>query len=179
MKNLILRLIALAVLACCILSFASCGGSVKPELNMKDAEDALEDEGYTVETGDGDDYIENNSYSPYYGYALDEYLEAHDDDYNYLYIYVFESASMAKLYYKGIAESQEMYIANIQTELDYYNKLLKKYEDDMDRDHIKELEDEIESLEEDLEERVDEYVFGIKGKTVWYGTLDAVEDSRG
>ena len=53
-----------------------------------------------------------------------------------------------------------------------------KYEDELKSDEIDEIEDEIKELEEELEDYEEKYVYGIKGKIVWYGTADAVEDSK-
>ena len=66
----------------------------------------------------------------------------------------------------------ELYIESLEHQL-------KKYEDDLDSDEINEIEDEIKELNKALEKVEDEYVIGRSGKTVWAGTKDAIEDSKG
>ena len=53
MKTLMIKLAALALIVCCLFSLTSCFGlfEKKPELDLEDAADNLEDKKYTVNGG--------------------------------------------------------------------------------------------------------------------------------
>ena len=182
MKRKLAVLLALAMLIGCVALFASCGA--KPELDLEKAKDALEDEDYTVYYSDDEDDL------PVYAEGV---LSASDDDDNYVYIMRFADAKTAKLYYNTLKIDRDNEIAEIKAEIKSLKaeikaseQVLKKYEDDMKSDEIEDLEDEIEELEDEikdlekeLEDMKEDYVIGRSGKVVWYGTADAIKDSKG
>ena len=175
MKKTIIRLIALVFVVCFAFSLASC---FAPKPLIKDLEKAaenLEDEDYDVYYTDDEDEIAYHEF----GACIAEYLEADDDDDNSIEIVVFKDTKSAKLYYDELKtrldyqkEYMELYIESLEHQL-------KKYEDDLDSDEINEIEDTIKELNKALEKVEDEYVIGRSGKTVWAGTKDAIEDSKG
>ncbi len=166
MKKLLTLFLALVMTFTCALTFSSCG---RPEFDLKDAKKALEREDYSVYQIDDYDDTE----TPY----IVESLSARNGD-DFLYIYIFESSSMAKLYLESIEMQYEHELEEMKLELKTLKKTVKKYEKELDDDVLDKLEDEIDDLEDEIEEGKDELVFGRSGKKVWYGTKDAVKDSK-
>ena len=175
MKKTIIRLIALVFVVCFAFSLASC---FAPKPLIKDLEKAaenLEDEDYMVRYTDDEDELSVGQVEKLTAYKYgDDY-----DDYETLTVIVFEDTKSAKLYYDELKtrldyqkEYMELYIESLEHQL-------KKYEDDLDSDEINEIEDTIKELNKALEKVEDEYVIGRSGKTVWAGTKDAIEDSKG
>lgn len=163
MKNSVKALIALLLVFCTLFSLTSCS---VPELDLEDAKENLEDEDYYVSYNeDGDPGIE-------------EYLYASNDD-DFICVYICESRKMAKLMYQEFKLQLEYSIQRTELEIKSVKHILKKFEDDMSDDEIDDYEDQLDELEEQLELYKKEYVLGKRGKTVWYGTKTAVEDSKG
>ena len=164
------KLLALLLVIVSIFSLASCSLlAAKPELDLEDAKDNLEDAKYTV-------YLEDDVDEP----GIKEYLRAYDEDgENYIYIVVFEDTKLANLMYKQQQLELKSEKENLKIEIQAQEHRLDKYDDDLDSDEIDEIEDDIKDMEKELEELKKEYVIGKSGKTVWYGTKDAIEDSKG
>ena len=156
-KILSIFLVLVTMLAMCM-SLVACGGP-RPCLNLDKAEDCLEDNDYYVTIVDGDELDT-------IGYAVKERLYAEDDGDNYIYIYEFKTVKAAKLYYEYIGA----HYGKGSPEYKAAKRLLRKYGDDMEREDRKDLEDYIEEMEEE--------VCGRSGKYVWYGTKDALEDTK-
>ena len=105
-------------------------------------------------------------------------MYAYDDD-NSLSIVRYADAKSAKLAYQEIKLKYDYQIDSLKLEIKSLEHQLKKYEDDLDSDEIDEIEDEIKELKEELEEMKEDFVIGRSGKVVWYGTADAIKDSKG
>ena len=168
MKKLLTSLLAIAMLLSCMALFSACAVS-KPELDFDDAEDALEDAGYDV-------YCEEEEWD---GCKVEALYAEDENDENYLEIFKFEKASTAKLWYKSMKMDIEGEILEYEQEIEWIKHQLEKYEDEMKSDEIDALKDELKELEKDLEEFKEENVIGRSGKYVWYGTADAIKDSKG
>jgi predicted small lipoprotein YifL len=165
MKKLFKSLIALMLIICTLLAVSSCGA--RPQLDLGDAEDALEDEDYLVTYND-------DSEEP----GIVESLYAYGDE-EFLCIVVYETSKMANLAYEAIELKYKQEIETIKLQIKTIKYTLNQFDRDMDSDEIDDLEDELKDLEKELEEAQDEYVIGKSGKTVWYGTKRAIEDSKG
>ena len=168
MKRIFVAVLALAMVLGSILMLASCGQ--KPLLILEKAEDHLEDEDYSVSYAKRD-----------LGTGVEAYLQAYSDRGNdHLTIIKFEKSSTAKIYYEEIKLEREQELATAELELEYLQKLLKLYEDDLKKSEVHAYEDMIDDLEDEIEELKsdEEYVFGRSGKYVWYGTPDALKDSK-
>ena len=161
MKKTIKALVALLLALCTIFSLTSCS---VPELDLESAEESLRDEGYTV--------MYNENGEP----GIEESLYAYNGD-DTLRVYICESRKMAKLMYQEFQLSLEYNIQRIELEIKSVKHILKRFEDDMSDEEI--YEDRLDELEDELELYKKEYVLGRRGKTVWYGTKTAVEDSKG
>ncbi len=185
MKKTVLKLIALVMMAAMVFSLTSCLFTPKPKLDLKEAKKNLENEDYTVVHDDDSDEL-----------GIEETLSAYSgdkDDSDSLYIIVFEKTKLAKLRYDSIklmidtqVEEYKAEIEALEIELKALEYTLKKYEDDMKSDEIdaleeeiKETEDNIKDLEKELKDFKEETVVGRSGKTVWFGTKDAIKDSKG
>ena len=149
-------LVLVTMLTVCT-SLVACGGP-KPTLNLDKAKRNLKDNDYEVEIMDGDDWedVEGGAL------AMEEvlYAEDEDDDDNYIYIIKFKTAKDAKLYYKAF-ENEDAWV-------EFAKYVLKKYGDDLDREYRDELEEDIEN-----------WAWGCYGKYVWYGSKDAIKDTKG
>ena len=163
MKKTIKALVALMLVFCTLFSLTSCS---VPELDLEDAKENLEDEDYYV------NYDEEGE--P----GLEESLSARSGD-DFLYVYICESRKIAKLMYQELKLQLDYNIQSTEIEIKSVKHILNKFEDDMSDDEIDEYEDRLDELEDKLELLKKEYVFGKRGKTVWYGTKNAIEDSKG
>ncbi|MBR2431308.1 MAG: hypothetical protein IKB23_00140 [Clostridia bacterium] len=157
------KLLALLLLVAMTLTMVSCAG--RPKLNIDKAKDNLEDNGYIVVTYDD------------LTIGVEEVLSASNGD-DSLYIGKFDTAKMAKLEYNQLKEKYDYEIKALKLEIKEVKYILKKYKNELKSDEIDYYEDRLKDLQEELEEMKKDYVFGISGKTVWYGTADAAKDSR-
>ena len=165
MKKLLTLALALAMIFSCLFVFASCD-EPKPELDLEDAVDNLENEDYEVTYDDDVDDV-----------GIDERLSASNDDDEHIMIIVFQDSKLAKMYYEELKASVEYEKESLERELEMYEHMLKKYEDDLSNSEIDEMEDDIKALKKDIK-TYNHYVIGRSGKTVWVGTEDAIEDSQ-
>ena len=164
-NNLKKTVFALALLAPAMV-FTSCAPS--PELDLRDAQDNLEDNDYFVTINDNEAYLELNQEQMLYAY--------HGDD--SITIIEYKDAKSARLAYEAIKLEYDNGIKEIKLEIKCLEHLLAKYEKELNSDEIDDLEDEIKELNKDLEDAKEERVFGRFGKFVWMGTADAVKDSK-
>lgn len=172
MKKILSAVLVAVLLVGCVFALASCGKvqGEKPELDLKAAAKALEKEDYTVTHTKDKDALD-----PW----IEERLSAYDKDYeNSLTIIVFKDSKTAKFYYEERLAYLNYQKDALKTEIEYSEYLLKEYESKLDSDEIDDLEDEIKDMKEELEELKEDYCYGIDGCTVWYGTADAVKDSK-
>ena len=173
MKKIITLFTVAALLLCCMACFASCsGGNVgtAPELDFDDAQEALEDEGYTVNVSEDSD--EGPAEQTLYAHKYD------DGDSVSLTIIECKDSTLAKLTFDTLKLQYEMRIKNYENQIKMLERLLDKYDDDYNSDEIDEMEDEVKELKKSLEKMKEDYTFGIKGKIVWYGDNEAAKDSK-
>jgi len=169
MKKILTVLLAMAMLLGCVAVLASCTKQgPKPNLDLEDAADVLEDEDYSVVYVDDEDDLDP---------GMVETLTAYDDD-NYLYVIKFASSATAKLYYEEIKLEYDYNLESTKLEIKSKEHTLKKYDDDLENAEIDEIEDDIKDLEKEIKEMEEEACFGRSGKYVWIGTKDAVKDSK-
>ncbi len=169
MKKVLSLFLAFVMLTGCVFAFSSCFN--RPELDIDDAEDALEDEDYIVS-------IDDDPSDPMYKQTL-RASDAEGEE--YLYIIWFDSAAVAKLYYKNLKLEREQEIESLKLEIKTLKKVIKLYDDEYKSEELDELEDELKELEKelkDLKKNKDE-VFGRSGKVVWRGTPKAIKESKG
>ncbi len=180
MKTILAKLLAVALIVVMVLSLASCGA--KPELDLEDAAENLEDKDYLVRYIDDKDELELNEVATLYA--------SNDDD--FLRVVEYKDAKSAKLAYEEIKMEYDLEIQEIKVEIEaieleikFYEHMLDEYDKDLDSDDIDDLEeeiddlnDEIKDLEKNLEKYKEEYSYGRSGKFVWAGTVDAIEDSK-
>lgn len=171
MKKTLFRIFALVITICTLFSLASCFAP-KPELDLETAKENLEDADYSVTYTDDEDKLSVN---------VVERLTASekDDSDNYLSVTVYADAKSAKIAYQEMKDYLDYSMAQQKLAIKEIENLLKNYEDDLESDEIDEYEDELKELKKELEEMKDEYVIGKSGKTVWYGTKEAIEKSKG
>lgn len=147
----------------------SCGGQgPKANLDLEKAAENLEDEDYFVTFEDDEDEL---------GAGVVQMLNARNDD-DFLYVTEYEDSKSAQIAFDIRKQNYNAQVEQLKLEIQVYEHQLKKYEDDLDSDDIDDLEDEIKEITKKLEELEEDYCFGISGKFVWYGTIDAIEDSK-
>lgn len=178
MKKILAKLLAAALVVVMVLTLVACGA--KPELDLEDAAENLEDNGYTVH------YTDEDLDVPYA-----KRLSAYDDD-NTLVIIEFQDTKSAKLYYESIKMEYDCEIDELKLELEglelekeLYEHIIEEYDRDLSNDEIDDYEEEIDDIEDDIKEiekeiekMKEDYSFGRSGKIVWAGTVDAIEDSK-
>lgn len=165
MKRFLTLALAVLMLVSSLVVLSSC--AAKPKLNLEKAEEALKDEDYYVSFSDDVDET-----------SIEQYLYATKDD-DSLVVIKFEKASTAKLAYQEKKLEMDYKIDSLELEIKSVKHILAKYEKDLKSDEIKGYEDDLKDLEKELEEYKEEYVIGRSGKYVWYGTVDAIKDSKG
>ena len=144
--------------------------SSKPNIDDLEAAKAnLEDADYSATYTDDEDYL---------GVGEVERLTASDDDDNILYVVVYASNKLANLTYEELKANLEAEKESTKREIERIKHILKKFDDELKSAEIDKYEDELKDLEEELEEYKN-FVIGKSGKTVWYGTKDAIKDSKG
>ena len=165
MKRFLLIFLACLMALSCMIAFSSC--ATKPEKDLEDAAENLEDEDYIVSYEDDVDDV---------GY--EEKLYARNDKDDTLTVIVFSDTKLAGMYYDEMKAQLKYQEETIKRQIKALEHTLKKYDDDMDSDEVDEMEDEVKDLKKQLK-KFDEMVIGKSGKTVWMGTKDAIKDSKG
>ena len=171
MKKILSMLLVVVMLATCIMALSAC--APKPALkDLEEVAETLEDADYYASYSDDEDYLGIGMVERLYAYDKD------DDSDNTLVIIVYESAKLAKIAYKEAKLNLEMEEKELKLEIKKIETILKEYSGELKSAEIDAYEDELKDLEEELE-LYKEYVVGISGKTVWYGTKEAIKDSKG
>ena len=165
----VIKVLALILAMSCFMFVFACNKTEKPNLDLSEARDNLEDREYDVE------YIRNSA--EMYG-AVIVYLEAyHYDNEEYIEILEFKSTKLAKSYYEVLKDEQEAEKIYFKAQINFYESLLKYCKDEMKSSEIDEIEDGIKEIKEELKEYEKE-IIGINGKYVWVGTIGAIEDTH-
>ena len=172
MKKLLTGLLALLMLVSSVFVLSSC--AKKPELDLEDAKEALEDAEYVV------NYVEESDKNGVESYlSASKKVDGDDlwDTYD-IKITKYEKASTAKLEYQIQKKQYEMTLEYYKLEIKKAKHYLSKYEKDLSSSEIDSYEGEIKELEKALEEYKEDYVIGRSGKYVWYGDLKALEATK-
>ena len=149
-----------------------------PELDLEEAKENLEDNDYYVHLITTEEYeyaFTGNSAN------IEQMLEAYsndDDEDDVLVITEFKDSKSALLALRLYKIERDSEIKTLKAEIKSIEHLLEEYEDDMDDNYVEKLEDDIKELKKELRKLQDDYVYGIDGNYVWYGTIDAVEDTK-
>ncbi len=168
MKKLLISLL-LALMLCATAVFGvACSTNLgpKPELDLDEVQEVLEDEDYYV-------YVYEDDLDPEFEATLSAY---NDDD--HLYIAWFNDKETAKIYFEQIKLEYDSEVAGMENQIKMIEHKLDKYDDDLDSDEIDDLKDELKELKKELKNLKEESAYGIDGKVVWYGTVDAIKDTK-
>ncbi len=184
MKNIMIRILMLAMVLSLTLALASCdinallnNKAAEEEVpapyleDLEDAKDNLEDEGYDVIF-----YDEAEDLDP----GEDKYLEAWDSDHEEyrLKVWEYDDKELANLYYEKLKEEHEVALATLKNQIEMAEYIIDEYEDDLYDEDLEEWEDTLDETEDELKS-AEKYVVGIDGYFVWYGHTDVIEDSKG
>lgn len=166
------KILAILLIAVMMFSMTSCFGKPgKPELDLTYAKKNLKALDYIVGIEDDDDFLEP---------GVIEELEADSEDGSEsLYIVTYKNTKYAKIMYKMLKQENEATIKSLKLEIKQLKYVLRKYAKTLDSYTVETLNEELEDLRRELDERQDNYVFGRKGRFVWYGTPEAVRNSKG
>ena len=167
MKKIIATLLAAVMLVGCMLAFTSCAQPAIWDLDK--AEENLKDNDYSVSYIDNEDELEAGVAKKLYASKDEEYLS----------ITVYKDTKTAKYVYENLKLEYDMGLKFYKNEINRLENLLKKHKDDLSDSQIERYEDDIKDYKEYIDEAKKESTFGRIGKTVWYGTKTAAEDSRG
>ena len=183
MKKHLKKIVFAVCLMVLTLTLASCGAT--PKLNLEKAADNLERRDYYVsytDEFDEDDYEEMMMVESLYAYDGDEEVQ----------MIKFKDAGTAKLYIKALKIRRQAEIDEIKLEMKAYKleirvlvhtmvryafKLESQDFEDIFED-IQDLQDDIKDCREEIREIKKEVSFGRMGKVVWYGTEEAVKDTK-
>ena len=171
-KNLF-TIISVLVILFALTSCAFMGET--PELDLEEAKENLDDNDYLVTYYDEDYDFKNGSANvleKIYAYSADS------DSEDFVSITKYKDSQSALLALREVKVERDIQIKYLKAQIKYYEHLLEEYEDDMDIDEVEELEEELEEYEDMLEILQDDYVYGIDGNYVWYGTIDAIDDTK-
>ena len=166
MKRIFATVLALLMVLGSIMMLASCG--TKPKLNLEKAEENLDDADSIVQYEDDEDEL---------SFTMEEKLEAYDGD-NSITIIKYKKASTAKLEYAELKQEYDSQVKYYENRIKYYKHIIEAYEDDLKSSEIDDYEDRLKDAEDSLEELEEEAAFGRSGKYVWYGTMDALKDTK-
>ena len=186
MKKFLSLLLATVLLVAC-LAFTGCSLlGAKPELDLETAAENLEDADYFVSFSDDEEDLDVNVEAKLYAYE--------EDGENYISIVTYKDSKSAKLAYQEIKleleyekESYNRRVDSYELQIKNINNMMDKYEDELDdedmidyyEDMLEEVEDALEEYKEEYAEEKENYVYGRKGNTVWAGTKDALEATKG
>lgn len=160
------RIIALALLFVCIFSLASC--SYVPELDINNAKKTLRYLEYDVKVVNGDELLSSGIIKYVYG------VNAKKDD--EIYIIYCENSKIARSVYDYVKKAHDAKIAEVELEIDMI-KFSIDHEENLTsykKSYYTNLLSEKMSLLSDYES----YVYGWYTDVVWYGTKDAISDSK-
>ncbi len=193
MKKRTITFLMTMLLIISVFNFASC--SARPELDLEESKENLEDFGYTVRYLSKYQLSQNGIYGAENAIIANEkgdfavigdILSVNDiQRLSSLSLAVinFKEERYAKIYYDYIKSVYDSSLSLLKSSLEfvkaairehlYQNTQLEKNEDSID-----EIEDSIDEIE-DLIEKMQKYVIGKSGKTVWFGDKQAIEDTKG
>ena len=170
-----------------IAAFSISGCSPKPALDFDDAMDELIDHDYNIYDMNHEEVSNDSLFLAFDNALVDTYIpqDAIDEAFHAssrnredrLCMIQFEKSKDANKWYKYIKETLDIMIINIQQELEMYEYFLKKYEDDISNDAIEDYKDIIKYYKGTLK-TLEDIIIGKKGKIVWYGTKEAIEDTK-
>ena len=166
MKRILAAILLVVLVFSSVIVLSSCGA--KPKLNLEVAKENLEEEGYSVSYDDDSSTL-----------GVKETLSARESNgENEINVVVCTTVKYAKLKYEELKmqlnNSKENYKLQIKT-LKYK---LRAFSKDLSSSEKEAYEESIERYEENLKE-MNDIVIGRSGKTVWYGTKDAIKATKG
>ncbi len=174
MKNILKRVLVLILVLSAILSLGACTDG-KPLLDLNKAGDNLTFNGYELEHLIGKDKTGE--------VGVTEILRATrtgvgDEDDEMLYITVYSSKKLARIEHDAVKAYLESQIKNAKIEAKKIEYLLQNHRAELTEDEISDYREELAELYDELEEMTDNIAVGRSGTAVWYGTEDAIEDTK-
>jgi len=171
MKKIFIKALCFVLVLCtCAIAFAACAD--KPELDFDKAKAHLEECGYevTVKTSDLEPGMKKALK------ATKTSGKGEDVQTDYIYIYILDSLKTAKLTYNMVRLDIKWEKEEEELCAKYYEHILEEYQNEMKSEEIDDYTESLKDTNEALENF--RWVYGMWGKTVWYGTTAAVEASK-
>ncbi len=166
MKKNLLKVFFVSCLMVLTFTLASCGAT--PKFDLEKAAENLERRDYRVYYED--DYDEDE---PYYKESL--YASKSGESVS---IMKFNDLRTAKLYYKALKLEHESGIKELKLQIRALQWEKLRYAGKLDSDQKEDLQEEIDELKDELEEAKKEVSYGRIGNIVWYGTEEAIKDTK-
>ena len=167
MKATFKILLVLALVLAMVMGLVACGSS--PLLELSEAVDNLKAEDYYVQY-----HTRKSDLEP----GMAEMLEAESDE-EEITIIIFRDSSTAKAYFEIKEKEREVQITLLESELEYLEQKLEYFEADMDAEELEDIDEQIEEIKQSLLDYEEKYVLDRSGEAVWFGTKNAVEDTKG
>ena len=159
MKKVILSLLGIFIVVTNSLFFSACR-DIKPKLDKKEAMRNLEREDYQTEDVEAEGYLEC--------IVEKAFIATNGED--WIIFMEFDCAKSAKKYFKQkecVYKEEECYLELLQYAIDEYKSNILEENLDYVREEIDTYEDKYKDL-----------VRGYSGKYVWFGTENAIEDTK-
>ena len=164
------KILALLLVVIMMFSMTSCFAGKRPELDLITAKDNLIERDYMVSIEDDTDFLDLGAEEEFEAFSTEN-----DDSIN---ITKYKNAKYAKIIFKILKQENKETIKSLKLEIRQTKYLIRKYKKTLDQIKIENLNDDLEDLLEELEERQDNYIVGRKGRYVWYGTPGAINDTK-
>ncbi|MBR3864020.1 MAG: hypothetical protein IKJ19_02745 [Clostridia bacterium] len=174
MKKLFALLFTTIMLLTCVFAMNGCSlFANKPEFDLELAKENLEDRDY---------YVSYHVIDDYYSYdnkGMKESLYAYNEETDgTIEIVVFENEKIAKLFLEVIKLEFEQEKEYCELEIKFLEEYLKVYKNKLSSSEIDEIEDEIKELKLEIEEEFGQYIFGRRGKIVWFGNEKGINATK-
>ena len=157
------KLLALLLAVVCLFACVSC--TPAPKKDLAAAKSNLEAKNYVV-------FLDDTTDDP----TVSETLTATNVNES-LYIVRYASNKLAKLALRRAEAQIDAQIEDIKLEIKSIKHIMNKFDDELTTDEMDDYKEELRELEEELEE-IKNVVFGRSGKLFWYGTKQAIKDSK-
>ena len=103
---------------------------------------------------------------------------ASNDDDEYLYMAEYESSALASVQYDKVKLQYETEEKETQLEIDELEAFYDLYKDQMSDEEKQAHKDDIAELKKSIDDLNDNFTFGRSGCIIWYGTAQALKDSK-
>lgn len=178
MKKFLMTILTIFLTVVSLLNI--CGCKARPEIIFTDAKIKLEANNYMVTITKESSELTSEISPPFsidFSYVIYKALIAKNDSGDKLLIIDFNTVKDAKKFYNYTNESLKADLAYYEAKSQFWKYYLDTCKDQMPLDTLKAEEYYYEKLIDTLKEKKS-YSIGKNGTVVWYGTKNAIRDSK-